>query len=136
MSQTSRHWIIDAIELIANDIALASHYQELINSRWDYQLSEKQSETVWLVLQSSIQRRRNLMSLIEKEFPKWDKKFWCALKHSIGIYIYATELLYANPLSLKFKEIQQNAYEDMIIVLSLFTWKEINVCGRCLLDNI
>jgi hypothetical protein len=32
METTSRHHILDLIELIANDIALASHYQELMNS--------------------------------------------------------------------------------------------------------
>ena len=47
-----------------------------------------------------------------------DNKLWCAVKHSIGVYEYATECLYAHKEADVIRtQIQQDAYEHMVSVL-------------------
>lgn len=64
--KTSRHYIIDAIEMIANDIANASHYQELLNG--DADITEEEEKTIESLLMTCVARRRNLMNMIREEF--------------------------------------------------------------------
>jgi len=144
--QTSRWRLLDAVNLMAENIALASHYQELLNVyRFDVdnaadelQILELNTkiENINTLLSSCIKIRRDIMSEIDRQF-QWDKQIWCAFKHSVWSYQYATECLYANQESLFRKDMQQKCYEDMVSVLWLFCGlKELIACSRCLEDQL
>lgn len=129
MKQTSRHRILDNIELIGNAIASCSHYQELLNS--NNVAFEKKAMYEYL-LEQNIKLRRDCMSLIEKV----DENLWCALKHAIGQWQYATELYYADIDNAILKEIQQRASDIMYETLSQYMGMEMTTCGRCLNDQL
>lgn len=139
--QTSRARLIDAVELIANDIAQASHIQEKINNieqdlelwEWDEKGLLVKKQDLILLLSDVVKRRRDTMTTIKEAFPEWDGDFWCSLKHAIASYWYATELYYANE---NFYPIQRSSYETMIEVISSFIWVEITSCWRCLHDQL
>jgi hypothetical protein len=58
------------------------------------------------------------------------------LKHAIGMYEYATEVLYATN-SAKAEVMQQDAYEIMVGTLSQFCGiDELIICSRCLDDAL
>ena len=142
MQQTSRWRLLDSINLICEEIALASHCQELINTyRIDIE-SASDSETIKslsdkiedqeYILEQSIKIRRDVMSNVYDTY-KWDHNLRCEVKHSIWAYQYATECLYANQDDWKRKYIQQLCYEKMIWILSKFCGvDEFITCSRCL----
>lgn len=92
---TSREAILDSIELISNQIALASHCQELINTYTiDYEKEKYQSEKdkiikkidqQFSILTKSIDMRRELTNQIKSEFDT-EPKLWCSFKHGIASY--------------------------------------------------
>lgn len=146
MDKTSRGWLIDAVNLICEEIALVSHCQELINSyKFDMENAESWEEITKImrkledqedIMHSAINTRRSVMSVIYEEY-KWDHNMRCSLKHAIWAYQFATECLYANPNSWTLKNLQQKCYEDMISILSLFCWiDEMVTCSRCLQDEL
>ena len=65
MTKTSRHRLIDTVEYIANNIALASHFQEILNSDMNESFDKS-----WIEEQrnKSIEDRRNAMQKIKDEF--------------------------------------------------------------------
>jgi hypothetical protein len=118
MEKTSRHYLIDLIEMIANDIALVSHYQELLNS-----MKEEDAEEYARIFQQSIEaidRRRDAMLYLQNKFTKNPRKdYWCIVKHSIASYQFATECLNAEP-SPEIASLQQKSYDAMIQNLCVF----------------
>lgn len=143
--KNARPDILDTIELIANQIALSSHMQELVNvAVIDIETAEDdgiakmhwaQKKLYETVLQGSVDLRRKIMQKLESEVAK-NPKLWCAVKHVIASYQYATEIAYAHPEDIDYKKIQQEAYEQMIQVLSTWTGEEMVTCGRCWLDAL
>lgn len=129
MKQTSRHRILDAVELIGNLIASASHYQELITA---VDQSEEKVVQYTEQLKRVVALRRDIMSQLEKQ----DDEVWCLLKHSIAQYTYATELYYANFDSPFFQYAQEECSSLMYETLSQFLGMEIVKCGRCLNDEL
>lgn len=142
MKQTSRWWLLDSIMFCIEQIALVSHLQENINVYViDLQTTEDKEEKQKLmekiqqqqeIRDNAIQQRRDMMSYIESEFD-CDKHLWCCLKHAIAAYGYSTEVFYAWTSTLP---LQQEAYKNMISVLSLFVWEEMVQCSRCLQDAL
>lgn len=133
---TSRHYLIDLIELIWNDIALLSHYQELMNSYEKEDMTEYQE-----LYEKSIEvldRRRECMKLLETITNKpVNQQYRCIVKHSISSYQFATECLYADINNTKIREIQQRAYETMIENMCKYLWiDEIVSCWRCMTDKL
>lgn len=133
-NQTSRSAIIDAIEFIANQISLASHYQEIIFSLQQEaeELPVKdaaavaeislQMDEVEQLLANSIALRRDMMSEIAAQYPH-RKELRCAVKHVIGNYGYACELYYANLNTTSrgfYKKSLINSYRQMIATVSLW----------------
>ncbi len=143
--KNARPDILDTIELIANQIAICSHFQELINvGRVDIEHEEEaakatemyeKTQKIEILLFHAVELRRKLMSQLEQEVAV-DHKMWCAVKHAIASYQYATEVMYAHNGKVKYEKNQQEAYEQMIQVLSLWTGQEMVTCGRCWLDNM
>lgn len=133
---TSRWRLIDAVNLIAEEIAFASHCQELINNaqqEWDTKTIDHQRD----LLQNSINNRRKIMWMIKEKYKDHNKNLWCSLKHAIWAYQFATECLYADQDNEHRREIQQNCFDQMVKTLTLFCWiDEIVTCSRCLEDML
>lgn len=132
--------VMDCVELIANQIAISSHFQELINeeqSNYDLEptveLLQKIEEFKRLN-NSAITLRRKAMEDLLLSFEDSDKNLRCLVKHSIGAWEYALECSQANPSSLWWEQIQQDAYYQMLQIISMFLWVEPQLCGRCLQD--
>lgn len=145
-SQTSRGWLIDAVNLICEQIALASHCQELINTYTNEMGNEDDEVSIQAlvskiqlqeqILKTSLSIRREVMSRIYQTHP-WDHNNWCSLKHAIGAYWYATECMYANPDDVIWQQFQQKCYGNMVGVLWLFCGlDELILCSRCLEDEL
>lgn len=141
MDKTSRWRLMDAVNLICEEIAFASHCQELINAYhidlqwWDETVIEKMIQQKDLLM-ISVDNRRNTMKYIYDKF-QWDHHSWCSLKHAIGAYQYTTECLYANPDDGFWLAMQQSNYQKMVWVLSIFCWvDEFITCSRCLEDKL
>lgn len=146
LSQTSRTPLIDAVELIANQVALSSHLYELLGFLQKEQQAEfsadrdTEMQEVLSIIERTTQSRRDLMSAIEKQY-KTNDHYWCAAKHAIAAYGIACELhqAYSNDVELK------NTYFDIMVVnqqtlyIVLSKWlglDEVVICGRCISDKL
>lgn len=140
MEQTSRLRVLDAVELIANQIALSSHCQELINELMsDYELEPTEDLSIKIknqqsILAQSIRLRRMVMENLLVSFESSDKELRCTFKHAVASYMYATECAHVSGQNIWREDIQQRAYIQMIQVLSMFLGVEVQLCGRCLQD--
>ena len=140
MEQTSRLRVLDAVELIANQIAIGSHCQELINEYMaDYDLEPTEDLRIKLLHQQnllwqSISLRRMIMDNLLQSFEESDKNFRCSFKHAVASYMFATECAHISCQNIWWEVIQQRAYYQMIQVLSLFLGIEPQLCWRCLQD--
>lgn len=139
MNQTSRLRVLDAVELIANQIAIGSHCQELINEYMtDYELEPTEELKQKIINQQNIfaqalSLRRSIMENILQIFEWSDKNQRCLFKHAVASYMFATECKDA-ATSICREDIQQKAYYQMLQVLSMFLGVEPQLCGRCLQD--
>ena len=144
-NHTSRWRLLDAVMFVMEQIALSSHIREHINViRVDMESADKDTFDFLIkklsdqeqLLQDSLEIRRKMMDEIHIAF-KWDHEQRCSLKHAIGAYWYATEVLVAGNFDNGvMKYIQQKSYEQMVAILSLFVGEELVKCSRCLLDSI
>ena len=141
MEQTSRMYVLDLVEAIINQIQFASHCQELLHFYYTEYNKENNPVFIWLMdiqtdlLEKSIKLRRDMMEKLKTD--NTDKMMRCSLKHAMATYGFALEVHYANPEDLPYRHLAQQAYEQMIMVLSIFLWvPEIVTCGRCLCDQI
>lgn len=140
MQQTSRLRVLDAVELIANQIAISSHCQELINELMsDYELEPTEELSTKIknqqsILAQSIGLRRMVMDNLLVSFESSDKELRCTFKHAVASYMYATECSHVSGQNIWRETIQQRAYLQMIQVLSMFLGIEPQLCGRCLQD--
>ena len=140
MQQTSRLRVLDAVELIANQIAISSHCQELINELMsDYELEPTEELSTKIknqqsILAQSIGLRRMVMDNLLVSFESSDKELRCTFKHAVASYMYATECAHVSGQNIWRETIQQRAYLQMIQVLSMFLGIEPQLCGRCLQD--
>lgn len=136
MKQTSRHWLIDWVQMIGSCVAMCSHLQEVVNSYWtNPDITLEDVEMCVDQVKSYVKIRRDLMDMIRKEYD-WDMHYWCALKHSIEAWQYATEILYANPDDIELVSMQQKASDNMYTILSRFIKQDITTCGRCLNETL
>ena len=139
MEHTSRLRVLDAVELIANQIAISSHCQELINEYMsDYELEQTDELKQKIIdqqnlLSQSVTMRRMVMENLLETFESSDKNLRCTFKHAVASYMFATECAHAATAICR-GDIQRRAYLQMIQVLSMFLGVEVQVCGRCLQD--
>lgn len=140
MEQTSRLWILDAVELIANQIAIVSHCQEIINELMaDYETEPSEELQTKLINQQSIMHqannlRRTVMDSLLNSSDESDKNQWCVFKHAVWSYMFAVECSHVSWQSIDRDNIQEKAYMQMLQVLSMFLWVEPQLCWRCLAD--
>lgn len=132
--QTSRNWILDAVELAGQLMAENSHLQEIQNS---YGENPDVSEEDRMLCSSQIIVNNSLRRKIMEEIGKgWDHKYRCATKHAIFAYELACEVLYANPNNTDIQEIQDQCSKNMYAMLSKFMGMEMVMCGRCFDDAL
>jgi hypothetical protein len=134
MQQTSRNWLIDAVELIWQLLAVNSHWQELINST-DSFVSAEEKEVLSSIVSINNAMRRHLMQQIFDTF-SWDHKYWCLLKHAIFSYELSCELLYSDSENKMFIALQQECSDNMYKILSKFIGTDVVMCWRCLNEII
>ena len=81
---TSRTWLLDALEVITNCCAIASHNQELINS-YPHNNSVTEDDVKFCMeeIERSNDIRRTLMKKILDEFDA-NKNYWCSVKHAVA----------------------------------------------------
>jgi len=140
MEQTSRLRILDAVELIANQIAIVSHCQEIINELMaDYETEPSEKLQQQLMDQQSIMHqantiRRMAMDSLLNSSDETDKNQWCVFKHAVWSYMFAMECSHVLWQSIDRANIQERAYMQMLQVLSMFLGVEPQLCWRCLAD--
>jgi hypothetical protein len=137
---SSRHHILDQVELIGNQIALWSHLQELIFSIENdikYKDGDTEQEKMKIIqLKSLLKWSTDDRRFAMRNLWEWDKNYWCALKHAIAMYQFSTEVYQATEAEGDL-EIQKSSYSKMIMILSLYLWlDEVVLCGRCLSDKL
>ena len=141
--ETSRHWILDAIECLKNCEAIVSHCKEIMNAYHDAALSEDLKEEVTpatdkyemcnRIMKMAVKARRKIMSKMFEQF-EWDHQMWCIFKHSIMAKQYIEEVNSATDDL--FDEEEDEIYKFMSLALSQFIWEEPGLCARCIADDL
>ena len=145
--ETSRHWILDAIECIKNCEAIVSHCNEIMDSYYD---KYNETEYIWDPKPSPVVRkyescskmktmaikiRRRMMKKIFDRFEDADHDYRCILKHAASVKQFADEVDDAEASGI-FREDTASSYKLMSLALSLFVWEEPQLCARCMLDDM
>lgn len=145
-NQTSRHWLLDAIECIKNCEAVVSHCNEISDAYYDaymaLDLSQewiednevvKRYELCWRMKDIATKVRRNIMSRILEMF-EGDDQFRCIFKHAVSAKQYIDEV--NDAADEMFYQEWQNLYKLMSLAISKFVGEEPETCARCLWDKL
>lgn len=140
--ETSRHWILDAIECIKNCEAIVSHCNEIMDSIYDNVSKNDKAYDDYMNLnrmkEIATKVRRKTMRKIFESFDKADHQYWCILKHAVAAKWFMDEVVAAgddNHPSLRSNE-PHDLYELMSLAISSFIWVEPQVCARCMADDL
>ena len=140
--ETSRHWILDAIECIKNCEAIVSHCNEIMDSIYDNVSKNDKAYNDYMNLnrmkEIAIKVRRKTMRKIYESFDNADHQYWCILKHAIAAKWFMDEVVAADDddhPSLRSNE-PHDLYELMSLAISSFIWVEPQVCARCMADDL
>lgn len=141
--ETSRHWILDAIECIKNCEAIVSHCNEIMDSIYDNVSKNDKAYDDYMNLnrmkEIATKVRRKTMRKIYESFDKADHQYWCILKHAIAAKWFMDEVVAADndddKPSLRSNE-PHDLYELMSLAISSFIWVEPQVCARCMADDL
>lgn len=141
--ETSRHWILDAIECIKNCEAIVSHCNEIMDSIYDNVSKNDKAYDDYMNLnrmkEIATKVRRKTMRKIFESFDKADHQYWCILKHAIAAKWFMDEVVAADndddSPSLRSTE-PHDLYELMSLAISSFIWVEPQVCARCMADDL
>lgn len=126
---SSRGYLWDLIESIAEDIALASHIEEkLVASE-----NEQEVENLKLMLKEVLSLRREKMSYLLSQGEKPNPMYWCLAKHSIGSYWRQMEVWEASQEEEDLTKLKKNG-EILAMALSLYLGLEFQTCQRCVGD--
>lgn len=113
-NKTSRHWVLDAVELIGQLQALNSHYEEILEAMGD-------DEEKLKFIENKIEENNNMRRDLMEEIAGAGKDHWrCITKHVIFSYTLATELSYAGIDSIAPILIKDSLRKQMYSVLSIF----------------
>lgn len=140
--ETSRHWILDAIECIKNCEAIVSHCNEIMDSIYDNVSKNDKAYDDYMNLnrmkEIATKVRRKTMRKIFESFDNADHQYWCILKHAIAAKWFMDEVVAADnddSPSLRSNE-PHDLYELMSLAISSFIWVEPQVCARCMADDL
>jgi len=138
--ETSRHWILDAVECIKNCEAIVSHCNEIMDSIYDNVSKNDKAYDDYMNLnrmkEIATNVRRKTMRKIFESFDKADHKMWCIVKHAVAAKWFMDEVVAAGDEdSLRSNE-PHDLYELMSLAISSFIWVEPQVCARCMADDL
>lgn len=140
--ETSRHWILDAIECIKNCEAIVSHCNEIMDSIYENVSKNDKAYDDYMNLnrmkEIATKVRRKVMRKIYESFDNADHKMWCIVKHSVAAKWFMDEVVAADDddhPSLRSTE-PHDLYELMSLAISSFIWVEPQVCARCMADDL
>lgn len=124
---TSRGYLWDLIESIAEDIALTSHIEEKLVASED----EQEIDNLKLMLKEVLGLRREKMSYLLSQGEKPNPMYWCLAKHSLGSYFRQMEVWEATGSEEDLERLKKNG-KILAMSLSLFLGLEFQTCQRCL----
>lgn len=148
-NKDSQRWaVIEVVEIIANLIALQSHYTELYQNKvtdlshpdlfTDEELQKIQSDAMgfYQARSEALEKRRHFMRILKWMALDYNQESRCELKHKIWVYQFSQELLDTNIDNDDYIKLAEESYMSMMESLSRFLWTEIVSCGRCLQDEL
>lgn len=124
---TSRSYLWDLIESIAEDIALTSHIEEKLAASED----EQEIENLKLMLKEVLSLRREKMSRLLSQGEKPNPLKHCETKHAIGSYWRQMEVWEATQEQEDLELLKKDG-EVLAMALSEYLGLEFQVCQRCL----
>lgn len=137
--ETSRHWILDAIECIKNCEAIVSHCNEIMDSIYDNVSKNDKAYDDYMNLnrmkEIATKVRRKTMRKIYESFDKADHQMWCIVKHSVAAKWFMDEVVAADQDWPRSNE-PHDLYELMSLAISSFIWVKPQVCARCMADDL
>lgn len=136
MSNTSRGWVFDLVNSIANDLAIVNHLTEAIyaaeKDREDGITDESDYKQI---LDIALANRRDKMNTLISVAENYNKRMWCPLKHAIESYMESMEVWQAYENKDTYKQMVKST-DVLAGCLSLFLGMELTTCGRCLSDQL
>lgn len=128
---SSRGYLTDMMESIAEKIALTSHIEEKLRDTEDAQeKSNLKSE-----LERVLNLRRKQMSRLLAKSENPNPLFWCQFKHALGSFIRDCEVYEATKEE-EDLEIAKESSNILAMSTSQFLGMEFEVCARCLADKL
>lgn len=124
---SSRSYLWDLIESIAEDIALTSHIEEKLVASED----EQEIENLKLMLKEVLSLRREKMSRLLSQGEKPNPMYHCQCKHSLGSYWRQMEVWEATQSEEDLERLKKNG-KILAMNLSLYLGLEFQTCQRCL----
>lgn len=136
--ETSRHWILDAVECIKNCEAIVSHCNEIMDSIYENittndKIYDKYKNLLEMRTLATNTRRR-VMRKVYDAFPDSDHDYRCILKHAIEAKWFIDEVAAADDNT--WIEETEDMYKLMSLALSSFIWVEPKMCARCMADDL
>lgn len=142
-----RGWVQDLIWSIGNDLAATNHayekwYSIMRDSDLDAGFGQK-LHNVDEIITELTELRRAKMALLENQFPDFDNKWHCALKHAIEATVEMMEVDAAIQASDSdedtiddSKNLLYRSYSVLAMIMSQAFSMEFEACWRCLSDQL
>lgn len=143
-AHTSRGYVFDLVNSIANDLSTVNHLSEAVygveSLLSDAEGEEREKllstkENYLKLLEQALELRRAKMIMLKETAEQHDPKMWCPLKHSIEGYMEAMEVYQAEKTPRSYR-LMIDSMSLMSGVLSLFLGMELENCMRCLSDQL
>ena len=124
---TSRGYVTDLIESIAELVCTCGHIRELLDGEEDAELLELYKRTLKL-------RREQMEKLLELA-EKPDPRYHCIVKHTLGAWWRAIEIYEATGKDEDF-QMAKDCGGVAASALSKYLGMEFESCSRCLFDRL
>lgn len=128
---SSRGYLTDMMESIAEKIALTSHIEEKLRGSED----EEEIQRLKTLLDKTLTLRRKQMSRLLSKAENPNPFFWCQFKHALGAFMRDCEVYEATGEDLDL-EIAKESADNLAMNTSLFLGMEFETCARCLADKL
>ena len=137
-ADTTRGWLTDMLNAIANATANNSHLLEVMYKAYIGIDNGEDGSAEKLIrykklLNANLDNRRRMMNVLKDSAVEYNKDMWCSLKHSTECWMQTTEVWQANPTPDTF-EIMISATDIMYEILGMFLGEDLELCGRCFDD--
>lgn len=128
---SSRGYLTDMMESIAEKIALTSHIEEKLRGSED----EEEIQRLKTLLDKTLTLRRKQMSRLLSKAENPNPFFWCQFKHALGAFMRDCEVYEATGEDSDL-EIAKESADILAMNTSLFLGMEFTTCARCLADKL